>query len=128
MTTIADLVWFITSDPDFKAMAADRLNPITLPQDPIFPAVTYFRVSRPHQHTHDGGEVVWPMYQFDCYGSTYLGAWALANLVDDILGRWKSAYGQPAFGESMRDIPEPDLPPVGARFRVMLEATIWGLV
>lgn len=128
MSTVSDMVWFVANDPTFSAFAGARLYPITLPQNPTFPAATYFRVARPHEHTHDGGETVHPLFQFDCYGSTYIDANNLAHIIDDIFGRWKSAYGDAAFGETMRDMPEPDLPPIGARYRVMLEVTVWGLV
>jgi hypothetical protein len=127
VTRIQDMVQFVTSDPDFSALAGDRLYPISLPQEPIFPAATYFRVARPHEHTHDGGETVHPLFQFDCYGRTYLEADQLAHIIDDLFGRWKSAWGDAAFGEDLRDIPEPNLPPIGARFRKILDVTIWGL-
>ena len=127
MTTVADMVWFVTSDPSFQAFAGSRLYPITLPQQPTFPAATYFQVAFPHEHTHDGVETVHPLFQFDCYGGTYQDAHALVAILDNIFGRWKSSFGDAAFGENRRDIPEPDLPPIGARFRVMLEVTVWGL-
>jgi hypothetical protein len=128
MTTITDMVNFVVSDPTVSSLIGSRLYPLTLPQEPTFPAVTYLRVSRPHQHIMEGGEVVWPMLQFDCYASTYLDAETLVHALDDAFGRWKSVWGQPAFGETIRDMAEPTLPPIGARFRKILEVTIWGLV
>jgi hypothetical protein len=128
MSTVKDMVTLILNDPDFQALAGNRLYFMTLPESPTFPAATYFRVSRPHEHTHDGLETVHPRFQFDAYGNTQEDADNLAHILDDIFSRWKSAFGDAAFGEDMRDIAEPDLPPVGERFRVTLDVTIWGLI
>lgn len=128
MTTVNDLWNFITRDTACAAIMGTRFYFMTLPQEPTFPAATYFRVSRPHEHTHDGVETVHPMFQIDCYGTTQADADNLAHAIDDAMGRWKAAFGDAAFGEGLRDIAEPDLPPIGQRFRVCLEATIWGLV
>ncbi len=127
MTQLSEMATLITNDPGFAGLAVDRLYPVTLPQEPVLPAATYLIVSRPHEHTHNRTELVWPRVQFDCYAGTYQEAHALAAAIDAIFGRWKLATGWPAFGEDERDLPEPALPPIGERFRVSLDITIWGL-
>jgi hypothetical protein len=127
MTDVTDLVWFFSNDPGINALIGTRLYPLTLPETPTFPAATYFQVSRPHEHTHDGMELTWPKYQFDFYGSTYLECYAVRKAFQNAIGRWKTAYGQPAFDEDVTDVAEPDLPPIGQRFRERMDVTFWGL-
>lgn len=66
-----------------KGLITARCYPVSLPQEPTFPAVTYWRVSSPGQLQAFGGPVGLAIvrFQIDCWDDDYKGARALAAQV-----------------------------------------------
>lgn len=64
------------------AQPAARVFPGHLPQEPCFPAITYFLFSSDHDELLDGTEsLAFARYQFSCWARTPIEAWELAALV-----------------------------------------------
>jgi hypothetical protein len=66
-----------------------RLYPKSLPQNPTYPAITYFRVSGPR---HNDVEVAYPRFQFDTWAdgaNSYKVAQRVANNLKKAFN-WKS--------------------------------------
>jgi hypothetical protein len=57
-------------------LITDRIYYSVLPQNPTFPAISFFRVSNPRHHHID---VAYPRFQFDYWALTYSQAVELAN-------------------------------------------------
>jgi hypothetical protein len=92
MTTfVEDLLTFLS---DQATDAANRIYPQTLPQGVMLPAVRYFQVSDPPEHTHSGrSSLRHPRFQLDCFGETYLASKRLADQVIVALDGYRGALG-----------------------------------
>lgn len=106
--------------------AGERVYPLTLPQGVTLPAIAYFLVSNPFEHSHDGpSKLQHPRYQMDCWAGTYLEARILAS---ELLGRidgYKGMMGvstvHAAFAEDERDNWDPDT----GRHWVSVDVVVW---
>jgi hypothetical protein len=112
--------------------AANRIHPNQLPQNPTFPAVRYFLVSDPPEHTHSGrANLYHPRYQLECYDQDtesndgYLGAHQLALQVITALDLYQGAMGtatcQVGFTEDAKDNFDPET----NRHWVSVDVEIW---
>ena len=62
---VEDLFTFLSSN---VASVASRIYPNKLPQSPTLPAIRYFQVSEPFEHSHDGPSGFHhPRFQLDCF-------------------------------------------------------------
>ena len=75
-----------------------RCFPVTLPQDPTFPCMTYQIISGPRDYTQEGADgVVRFRVQLSLYGSTYAQAKALRDALETSLsGLYNQSFGSPA--------------------------------
>jgi hypothetical protein len=69
---------------------ADRIYPIKLPQNPIYPALTYRVISGLEHHNID---VAYPRFQFSCWGEKYSDAKELAGEVKSAFQRMNVPIG-----------------------------------
>ena len=54
------------------ALAGTRVHRMKLPQNPVLPAITYFKVSGVRWHSHQGPSgIAQPRFQISCWGTTY---------------------------------------------------------
>lgn len=91
--------------------AAGRIYPNTLPQSVTLPAIRYFRVSDPTEHTHNGpSKLAHPRYQLDCVADGdegYRDAVSLADQVIALIEGYVGAMGaftvHAGFAEDKRD-------------------------
>ena len=105
------LVAYLQADTTLAALIGTRIYPITLPQEPTLPALTFRRVSSVRKVDH-GGKVGYTLarYQFDCYGATYLQASEVYRRLDGallILSSVNPRYA--AFPETAQDDHNPEL-------------------
>lgn len=69
----------LAADAGVSALVAARIYPLRLPQTPVYPALTYRRVSGLGVHNLSGAAGRGrSRIQVDCWAETYLGAQALA--------------------------------------------------
>lgn len=82
MSIESELVSRLEDDAGVGAVAGDRIYPTKLPQDPTYPALTYFKVSGPREYDLSG-PTGWARarYQIDCWGDDYGDAHSLAAAV-----------------------------------------------
>lgn len=81
MTTIEEALFSkLTNESAITDLVGTRVYPLTLPQNPTYPAMTYQQISKVWGKTHQGaGDMGWPRFQFDCYGTSYSAAKGVAN-------------------------------------------------
>ena len=104
------------------AKIGNRFYPITLPQEPTLPAVTYLILAGDRSYAHDG-DLGFANFriQFDSYALTPDEAEEVVDLVVTALTDWHNANpNYVAFPFSPQDFPEPQL----SRFRMTVDAMI----
>jgi len=73
-----------------QTIAASRIYPLILPQQPTYPAITYQTISSVRTHAMgQDSQVVRVRMQVNCWGRTYAEAHALARQVTTQLSRFK---------------------------------------
>jgi hypothetical protein len=115
-----EIVAHVKADAGLVAACGGRIYPLTLPQHPTLPALTYQRIDGPREvsHTGDSG-LEHPRYQFDCWATTYLEAEALATaMMRAFAGQLGWAVGFPEAGP---DDYESDT----ARYRRTVDVLLW---
>ncbi len=120
MSVKADIKLYVGGRPNLVTKIGDRFYPVTLPQEPTLPAVTYLIVSgdRAFAHSGDLGFVTFRV-QFDSYALTPGEAEEVVDLVVTALTDWSNP-NYAAFPFSPQDFPEPEL----SRFRMTVDAMI----
>ncbi len=74
--------------------AGNRVYPMSLPQEPTFPAMVFFVVDNPAEHTHTSVvDLRNARCQVDCYGSSYLTAKQLAKELTALLTNYAGPMG-----------------------------------
>lgn len=75
------IVTKLTAHVGLSALIGARLYPLTLPQRPTLPAVTYQRISTKTEPTRDEphASLERPRFQFDIWGASYASARAVAQ-------------------------------------------------
>ena len=101
------------------ASSSARIYPVFLPQDPIYPAISYQRISSQPQ-TSMGGfcNLDNPRIQIDCWATSYSAVKGMAEAVRDAM------MSSPAFNAleiSDQDLFEPDL----EIYRVSIDFSCW---
>jgi hypothetical protein len=127
MAEIGEVIYSkLTGYAGLAALVGTRVYPIQLPQRPTLPAVTYQRISTLPIHTRDNAHASLerPRFQFDCWGSSYAGARAVAQEMRNALATFPQASNprvDVALMQNEIDDYEPDI----GRWRVILDAFIW---
>ena len=95
MTIETDVFSRLTTFPGLTALVGTRCYPVRLPQNPILPAVSFFKVSNPRVFSHDGdSSLQHPRYQFSSWAETYAEAWAVAEQIRLAMqGEWGAGIG-----------------------------------
>lgn len=74
MTIDAALNQLLIASPAFAAVG-DRVYPKKLPENPVYPAIVYHRISTVREHSHEGSSNLAAVrIQFDIYARTYVAA------------------------------------------------------
>lgn len=93
----SDLVQFLLEDEDLSALVGERVRPSKLPPSKLglaYPAVSFFLVSSPRDHTHDAvGGMERSTFQINCWGKTYASAKAVAAAVRGRLDNFRGEMG-----------------------------------
>jgi len=120
MTIETDVFTRLSTYPGLTALIATRVYPLRLPQNPVLPAVTLFKVSTPREQSHGGDSALQhPRYQFSCWAETYGAAWAVADQVRLAL------QGLAAGGVGIYDNGVDMYDPETGWYHVAIDITIW---
>lgn len=120
---VEDLFSFLS---DQATDAASRIYPNELPQGVTLPAIRYFQVSDPPEHTHDGrSKLRHPRFQLDCYADTYLKAHQLAEQVVTALDGYRGQMGQSTCGAGFVEDGRDNHDPETGRHWVSVDIEIW---
>jgi len=122
MTVKSDIKLHVGDWPGLVAKISNRLYPLTLPQEPTLPAVTYFILAGTRDFAHDG-DLGFSQFriQFDSYGSTPEEVEQVINEVISALAAWHSTDPKyTVFPNTPQDFPEPEL----SRFRMTMDAMV----
>jgi len=78
-----------------SALVGTRIYPVSLPQTPTLPAITYRLVSQPTEHvfTETASDVKKGNYRIQCWDTTYKGAGALGTQVEAALDAFVGLLG-----------------------------------
>jgi hypothetical protein len=103
----------ILGDTSIKGQISERLYPLTLPQDPTLPAMTYQKISGFRFHDMEGASgLASPRFQFDIWSKSYLTSKNISDLLRKRLDGFRGTIGsdviQGAFLDSERDFFEED--------------------
>ncbi len=74
---------------DLYNLVKERIYILKLPQNPTYPAITYFKVSSPRHHDL---AVSYPRFQFDSWASSYSVARSVANEIRKAIQREKGIW------------------------------------
>jgi hypothetical protein len=86
----------------FDQLVGDRIYPLALPQEVELPAITYQIISdlptishstMQDHPTHTGNRHAFTRVQFGCYDSTYDGAEALCDALNDLAVGFRGTWG-----------------------------------
>ncbi len=92
--TLEELLYaHVTSYASVQSYIGQRFYPVSLPQNPTYPAATYRRVSTAVQYTRDGDGMGRVRFQVDCYATTYSQIVSLADAMEDALEAFTSTTG-----------------------------------
>lgn len=75
------------------AIVSTRVYPVTLPQTPTLPAITYQVIAEPRTHTMDNRAAPNPYVTIDCWARTFLEACTLADAVVTKLDGYRGTMG-----------------------------------
>ncbi len=99
---VFDIYQHLSKDLEIQAMVGDRIYPVKLPQDPTYPAITYFQVSGSPIYTKQGKHGVVLRVQISCWAKSYTAVKQLATKV--ILAM--DGYAKENFNQNEFDIYE----------------------
>jgi len=87
MTIEQAIKTFLLTKTAITNIVSQRIYYSTLPQTPVYPAISFFRISNIRQHDLDVGSVY---YQFDIWSLKYIQSVELSNEIRLALQREKS--------------------------------------
>ena len=109
MSLGSDLYSLLITNAAVAALVGTGVYPNMLPQEPAYPACTYFCVDAVPLINQDGdGLLDHGRWQVSCWATTYAGAVALATAVRAAMRGWRAAYGVPAQFAGWNDVPQPE--------------------
>lgn len=114
ISVATELRSFLLADADISDLVGTRIHPLTLPQNPTLPAITFQWISGTRSHHYQGPDgLSRPRIQFDCYASTYLEMEELSEALrarmdgfSGIIGDLETLSVQGIFFDSERDFYE----------------------
>jgi hypothetical protein len=116
----------LLADSALEDLVDTRIYPLTLPQNPTYPAIRYQRISRRPVHVKPG--IVWPIanprWQFDCYASTYSSARAVADALKESLYAYANPSA-PKVYETLVDSEFEAFDDLTQTYQVSIDALIW---
>ena len=107
-----------TTHAGLSALIGARCYPLRLPDTPTFPALSYQRISSSEKAGTSG--VHHPRYQFDCWGTTYVQAEAVAVQVEAAFAEHRAA-GTPDYRGGQRVGQLDTYDPATGRYRVIVD-------
>lgn len=118
---------YLTSFPAIASRAADRVYPITLPQNPTLPAITYERLDRASVQSHDGSSgLAHPTFRVNVWAKSHFAAVDLAENVRLSLQGFKGLMaGKPVQAVLMSPGGTSVFEDETKIWREILEFTIW---
>ncbi len=78
---VFDVKQHLENSPEVTALIGDRIYPVKLPQNPTYPAITYFQVSGSPIYTKQGRHGTRPRVQISCWAKSYTQVKQLAEKV-----------------------------------------------
>ena len=98
MSLETDLVAALGASAPVAAIVGDRVHPWRLPERPVFPAIVYQVIGRPHEYAHDGpAKLSTPVLQLSLWGGSGDGAVLdvieLSERVRELLGGFAGDLG-----------------------------------
>lgn len=117
---------FLRDAATVNAIVSGRVYPVYLPQSPIYPAITFQRISGPRVRSLTGpSNLAHPRIQVDCWAATYNAAKELADAVRIAIDGYSGAMGDHtvygAIVETDRDFYEPE----ALVARITLDIILW---
>lgn len=79
----------LLASQDLRNLVGDRIYVLKLPQNPTYPAVTFFKASNPRHHDLD---IAYPRFQFDVWAASYEAAKNVADEIRKALQREKGDW------------------------------------
>ena len=103
-----------------------RIYPVTLPQNAIFPAVTYTRLATPLLHELNMTSFLpHPTFQFDCWAESYARAKAVATQVFAALDMYWGAMGVYTVQASIVSTERDTFDPETKIWHTIVDCEIW---
>ena len=103
-----------------------RIYPVKLPQNAIFPAVTYTRLATPVLHELDTTTLLpHPTFQFDCWAESYARAKDVAAQVYAALNMYRGAMGAYTVEASIVSTERDAYDPETKIWHTMIDVEIW---
>lgn len=88
------LVSLLKADSTVASLVSTRIYPVVVPQGATLPAIAQSKVSGPRVHAHDGvQQLATPTIQWECKGSTYASAKAVATAVRGAVDGYTGTIG-----------------------------------
>lgn len=112
----------LLAQPALSALIGERLYPLTLPQGATMPAMTYAVISGNTPGTHSGPGLSRRRYQFDCWGTTYSSADAVATALSDAVSSKRGVIGQASLLDNEVDQYDPET----KRYRRIVDVMVYG--
>lgn len=108
MPILKDVLARLSSQPAITSIVSLRIYAGILPQDPIYPALTYKTISRFPEHcfgADPGNEQA--RIQVDCWAITFAESYSLNIAVKNAMSRWRGSqtnyYIEDCFVENQQD-------------------------
>jgi hypothetical protein len=93
MTFEQALFSYLSNHAGLKALVNTRVYPITMPQNPTLPAVTYQKISGVVDYVMDDTSIKRPRFQFDAWATSYSSARAVGEQIKSALNRYTGTMG-----------------------------------
>jgi len=112
MSLETDMVAYLNSKTEITDLVGDRIMPWPQDQNPLFPLLTYFRVtgSVVNSLTSGSSGLLFTEFQFDCWSKRRIETWDLAEALKGVLLGFKGTMGTtpvgPVLFEDERDMYE----------------------
>lgn len=89
-----NLYAYLIAQPEITNIVSTRVYPVILPQEPIYPAITYNDDDSNYVESFDGQTgLVQSVFQIDAWEKTYAGATTLATAINTALRNTSGAFG-----------------------------------
>ena len=122
MSVESDLKARLVADATVDGLVDGRIYPGALPQNPTYPAVSYFRVSATRLYNLKGtASRVTARFQIDCWAATHITARALADAIRASLHAVVGTMGSTSIGYIRLDNETDQYEDAVKEFRVIMD-------